>query len=150
MSKADSAGSKTPDLTLGVAVDSLTDGGTLLGHVGDDDVVLARADGRVFAVGAHCTHYHGPLAQGLIVGDTVRCPWHHACFSLQTGEALRAPALDPVARWRVEAVRDRARQFTPVDQPVGAVYVREKLASADSRPCSSAVGTPRSVVIVGG
>jgi hypothetical protein len=74
MSKADSAGSKTPDLTLGVAVDSLADGGTLLGHVGDDDVLLARADDRVFAVGAHCTHYHGPLAQGLVVGYTVRCP----------------------------------------------------------------------------
>ena len=74
MSKADSAASKTPDLTLGVAVDSLADGGTLLGHVGDDDVLLARAGDRVFAVGAHCTHYHGPLAEGLVVGDTVRCP----------------------------------------------------------------------------
>ena len=114
MSKADSAGSKTPDLTLGVAVDSLADGGTLLGHVGDDDVLLARADDRVFAVGAHCTHYHGPLAQGLVVGNTVRCPWHHACFSLETGEALRAPALDPIACWRVERRGDR-------------VFVREKM-----------------------
>jgi NADPH-dependent 2,4-dienoyl-CoA reductase/sulfur reductase-like enzyme/nitrite reductase/ring-hydroxylating ferredoxin subunit len=139
MSKADSAGSKTPDLTLGVAVDSLTDGGTLLGHVGDDDVVLARADGRVFAVGAHCTHYHGPLAQGLVVGDTVRCPWHHACFSLETGEALRAPALDPIACWRVERRGDR-------------VFVREKMPEpprASPEPASSGE-LPSSVVIVGG
>ena len=139
MSKADSAGSKTPDLTLGVAVDSLTDGDTLLGHVGDDDVVLARADGRVFAVGAHCTHYHGPLAEGLVVGDTVRCPWHHACFSLETGEALRAPALDPIACWRVERRGDR-------------VFVREKMPEpprASPEPASSGEH-PSSVVIVGG
>jgi len=139
-----------PDLAQGIELSRISDGTMLLGHARGEPVLLIRRGTDVFAIGAVCTHYGAPLVEGLIVGDTVRCPWHHACFSLQTGEALRAPALDPVARWRVEAVRDRARQFTPVDQPVGAVYVREKLASADSRPCSSAVGTPRSVVIVGG
>ena len=139
-----------PDLTQGIELSRIPDGTMLLGHARGEPVLLVRRGTDVFAIGAVCTHYGAPLVEGLIVGDTVRCPWHHACFSLQTGEALRAPALDPVSRWRVEAVRDRARQFTPVDQPVGAVYVREKLASADRRPCSSAVGTPRSVVIVGG
>src|SRR5262249_22973029 len=134
MSKADSGGSKTPDLTLGVAVDSLADGGTLLGHVGDDDVVLARVDDRVFAIGAHCTHYHGPLAEGLVVGETVRCPWHHACFSLRTGEALRAPALDWVSCWRAEKVGDK-------------VFVREKLSEPAKKPSGK---LPASVVIVGG
>src|SRR5437899_853544 len=99
---SDSGAPRAPDLTLGVAVDSLSSGESLLGRVGDDDVLLARAGERFFAVGAHCTHYHGPLAEGLVVGETVRCPLHHACFSLETGEALRAPALDPIACWRVE------------------------------------------------
>src|SRR5579864_4855722 len=139
-----------PDLAQGIELSRIPDGTMLLGHARGEPVLLVRRGTDVFAIGAVCTHYGAPLVEGLIVGDTVRCPWHHACFSLQTGEALRAPALDPVARWRVEAVRDRARQFTPVDQAVGVVYVRENLGRADYQPCSSAAGMPRSVVIVGG
>src|SRR5262245_48775027 len=89
-----------PDLSKGVAATALGNGDMLLGHVGDDEIVLARSGNELFAIGAHCTHYRGPLAEGLVVGDTVRCPLHHACFSLRTGEALRAPALDPIACWR--------------------------------------------------
>src|SRR5580765_1599683 len=88
-----------PDFALGYSVLDLADGGMVLGHVGAEDVVLARSGEHVFAVGAHCTHYHGPLADGVVVGNTVRCPWHHACFSLRDGDALRPPALDPVDCW---------------------------------------------------
>src|SRR6188768_3074525 len=104
---AESAGSSSTDLTRGIDAGSIADGSMILGHVGKEQVLLARIGDRLFAVGAHCTHYHGPLAEGLLVGDTVRCPWHHACFSLETGEALRAPALDPVACWRVERAGER-------------------------------------------
>ena len=92
---ADMEDTSKPDLKSGVSLDELADGGMIVGRVDDEDVILVRRGDELFAVGAHCTHYHGPLADGLIVGDTVRCPWHHACFSLRTGEALRAPALDP-------------------------------------------------------
>jgi NADPH-dependent 2,4-dienoyl-CoA reductase/sulfur reductase-like enzyme/nitrite reductase/ring-hydroxylating ferredoxin subunit len=139
-----------PDLAQGIELSTIPDGTMLLGHARGEPVLLIRRGTEVFAIGAICTHYGAPLEQGLLVGDTVRCPWHHACFSLRTGEALHAPALDPVSRWRIEAVRGRARQFTPVEQAVGAVYVREKLGSADRQSSSSAVGMPRSVVIVGG
>ena len=91
-----------PDLTEGIALDALLDGGMLVGHAGDEQILLVRRDKEVFAVGAQCTHYQGPLAEGLLVGDTLRCPWHHACFDLRTGEALRAPALSPIACWDVE------------------------------------------------
>src|SRR5437867_728030 len=136
MDNADEAA--RPDLSAGIAVSTLQDGGMLLGRAGGEDVLLARAGEAIFAVGAHCTHYHGPLADGLVVGDTVRCPWHHACFSLRSGEAVRAPALDPIACWRVERQGEMA-------------FVREKLpeprpAQAGSRPTPH----PSSVIIVGG
>jgi apoptosis-inducing factor 3 len=127
-----------PDLGQGVAISALPDSGMLLGKVGGEEVLLARAGDDLFAVGAHCTHYHGPLVDGLIVGDTVRCPWHHACFSLRSGEALRAPALDPIACWRVERQGEMA-------------FVREKLP--ELRPSSGVATparTPSSVIIVGG
>ena len=123
------------DLSAGLPITSLPDGGMVTGKVGDADVLLARAGNTFFAVGAHCTHYHGALAEGLIVGETVRCPLHHACFSLETGEALRAPALDPIGCWRVEQRGDR-------------LFVREKLP--ERQPSSSASGHPASIVIVGG
>src|SRR5262245_44769074 len=113
---AGSAERPSLDLAAGVALTDLRRDGTLLGRVGDDDVLLVRVGDRLFAVGASCTHYHGNLADGLIVDTTVRCPLHHACFSLETGEALRAPALDPIACWRVERQGD-------------TVYVRERISS---------------------
>jgi len=132
--------SAKPDLKAGFPFDKLKDGGMILGQVDGEDVILVRRGDKLFAVGAACTHYHGPLAEGLIVGETVRCPWHHACFSLRTGEALRAPALDPVACWRVERIGDEA-------------YVREKLAAPTPK---ATLGTqtshnlPSSIVIIGG
>jgi apoptosis-inducing factor 3 len=92
---------------------------------------------EVFAIGALCAHYHGPLVDGLVVDDTVRCPWHHACFDLRTGEALRAPALSPVASWSVE-------------QRDGKIFVREK-RSQPKQPRGKAAGKlPGRIVIVGG
>ena len=124
-----------PDLAEGVALADFRDG-KLAGHVGDDEILLVRSDSEVFAVAAHCTHYHGPLADGLVVGDSVRCPWHHACFDLRSGEAVRAPALSPLACWRVEQRGDR-------------VFVREKLAQPKPRHKAPA-GAPEKIVIVGG
>jgi apoptosis-inducing factor 3 len=126
-----------PDFSQGVPLADIAEGGMLAGHAAGEAVLLARSGREVFAIGAECTHYHGPLAEGLLVGETVRCPWHHACFSLRTGEALRAPALDPVACWRVE-------------QQDGTVFVREKLEPATRAAPAQARAQPESVVIIGG
>ena len=125
-----------PDLAQGVRLDDLADGHMLAGHVGDEQVLLARVGQEVFAVGAQCSHYHGPLAEGLMVGDTVRCPWHHACFSLRTGEAVRAPAFAPLDCWSVE---QRDGKVFVKDKRAGRATVRVRLATAPGR-----------IVIVGG
>ena len=132
--------SAKPDLKTGFPADNLPDGGMILGQADGEEVIVTRRGDEFFAVGAFCTHYHGPLADGLLVGETLRCPWHHACFSLRTGEALRAPALDPIACWRVERIGDQ-------------VYVREKLAEAPPKATLAAPPSytlPASVVILGG
>jgi NADPH-dependent 2,4-dienoyl-CoA reductase/sulfur reductase-like enzyme/nitrite reductase/ring-hydroxylating ferredoxin subunit len=129
-----------PDLTQGVPVGDVPDGGMIAGHVGDEAVLLARRGGEFFAIGSTCSHYSGPLADGLVVGDTVRCPWHHARFSLRTGEAIGAPAFNPMSCWHVERRADK-------------VFVREKLPTVDQRRSGSAKaprGKAENVVIVGG
>jgi 3-phenylpropionate/trans-cinnamate dioxygenase ferredoxin reductase subunit len=122
------------DLARGVSADSIAEGGILAGRVGDQDVLLVRNAGQFYAVRAQCTHYRGPLAEGILVGNTIRCPLHHACFDLATGDALRAPALDPLPCWRVE------RQGP-------TVFVRELLPTPAAKTPASA---PSSIVIVGG
>src|ERR1043166_5537539 len=131
---------KGPDLGQGVPLGEVPDGGMVGGHVGDDVVLLARRGNQFFAIGATCSHYGGPLAEGLVVDDTVRCPWHNACFALRTGEAIAAPAFNPVPCWRVET-RD------------GKVFVGEKIEPPDRRrpvKARSRSGKPERMVIVGG
>ena len=128
-----------PDFTAGIPAARLADGKPLLGHVGPEAVLLTRFGGEYAAVGAVCAHYHGPLHQGLMVGETVRCPWHHACFSLRSGEVLAAPGLGSLPRWKVET-QD------------GTVYVREKLAplAGSLRRAPAGSKSPASVLIIGG
>ena len=124
-----------PDLAQGVALSSFT-GETLLGHVGDEAVLLVRSGAEILAIDAHCSHYHGPLAEGLVVGGTIRCPWHHACFDLRTGEATRAPALNALAVWQVEHEGDR-------------IFVRQKRQQPQPN-LKAPSDAPGKIVIIGG
>jgi apoptosis-inducing factor 3 len=122
-----------PDLAAGVEVAQLAESTRFLGHVHGDAVMLVRRGDVIHALGATCTHYSGPLADGLVVGNTVRCPWHHACFDLRTGEALGAPALDPVPCYEVLRRGDR-------------VIVGAKQPPAQPKPPPK---SPTRIVIVG-
>src|SRR5579859_1458568 len=123
-----------PDFGAGVEFAKLPEGAPLLGHAEGEAVVVVRRGDDAFAVGATCTHYGGPLAEGLVDGDTIRCPWHHACYSLRTGEALAAPALNDVACWSVERRADK-------------LVVLSKKEATKKEPSPS---HPKRIVIVGG
>lgn len=129
-----------PDFGLGVPIDQLSDGQMVAGHAGGEAVLVMRRGAEFFAIGAHCTHYGAPLSEGLVVGDTVRCPWHHACFDLRTGDAVRAPALKGLSRWATE-------------QREGLLFVKETLPTAEDARSragkSPRSGAPSSVIIVG-
>jgi NADPH-dependent 2,4-dienoyl-CoA reductase/sulfur reductase-like enzyme/nitrite reductase/ring-hydroxylating ferredoxin subunit len=124
-----------PDLTQGIALSDFS-GATLLGHVGDEEILLVRSGSEIFAIDAQCSHYHGPLAEGLVTGESIRCPWHHACFDLRTGEAAHAPALGPLAVWKVEHRGDRVVVCEKREQPKPNV--------------KGPIEAPDSIVIVGG
>jgi nitrite reductase/ring-hydroxylating ferredoxin subunit len=122
-----------PDLGQGIDESELADGAMLVGHKDGEGVLLARRGSDVFAIGSTCTHYSGPLGEGLLVGDTVRCPWHHACFSLHTGDAIAAPALNPVACYSVKKSEGKLYVLGKVDVP-------KRIAPS---------GAPDSIAIVG-
>ena len=127
-----------PDLAAGIDASQLADGAMLAGRVGDDAVLLARVGGRCFAIGATCTHYGGPLAEGVLDGETVHCPWHHAVFNLKTGVAVGPPAIDSQPCWRVEEKDGRVR-----------VLEKQPPAATPKAPDARRTTTPASVVIVG-
>ena len=122
-----------PDFEKGCETEKLRDGEMLLGHAFGEPVLVARRGEELFAIGATCTHYGGPLAKGLMVDCTVRCPWHHARFDLRTGEAIAAPALNDVACYNIEKRGDRFFVTGKFDKKV------------ERKPKSS----PTSVVIIG-
>ncbi len=124
------------DLKSGIAASDLPDGGVIVGEVDGEAVVLVRRGKDFYAIGATCTHYGGPLGEGLVVGDTIRCPWHHACFDLRTGEPLHAPALNPVPVWEVKS-GDR-------------IVVTQKQVAAGFSPPVGTKTAPTRIAIVGG
>lgn len=125
-----------PDLRAGVRLADIPLHGVLAGHVDGEPVLLARLDDGLHAVDGVCTHYGAPLGEGLAADGMIHCPWHHACFSLRTGAALKAPAFAPLAKWRVETIGER-------------VFVRERDdTQAPSVPAPAM--QPERIVIVGG
>ena len=124
-----------PDFKRGVPQEDVVEGKPLLGHFDGEGVIVVRKGRELMAIGASCTHYGGPLAEGLVVGETIRCPWHHACFSLRTGEVTRGPALSNAQCWKIE-------------ERHGRVYIAGKTTVRVTKRSSR--GGPKKIVIIGG
>src|SRR5436190_719181 len=132
-----------------IRVDELPDGGMIAGKVGDDDVLLARRGDEYFALDAHCTHWHGPLAEGVLVGETVRCPWHHACFDLRTGVAIAAPAMRPLRTFTVTREGDIVRVSSVAQSRGRAVAQQNHPSTAQPRDRATEDAAPQHIVILG-
>ena len=83
--------------------------------IGETRVLLARVDGRFHAVSAVCTHYGGPLAEGVLCGTRVMCPWHHAVFNVVNGDMVEPPALDALTCYDVRVEGERVLVGVPED-----------------------------------
>ena len=123
------------DFSAGISLEDLATNATIAGRVGNEAVLLSKFEDGLFAVSGSCTHYHADLADGLLSRGTVRCPWHHACFDLRSGRALRAPALDALDTWLVEVEGNIA-------------FVRRKLERKSSEQRHA--GDAKKIVIIGG
>jgi NADPH-dependent 2,4-dienoyl-CoA reductase/sulfur reductase-like enzyme/nitrite reductase/ring-hydroxylating ferredoxin subunit len=147
-----------PDLKAGVDLESLAENSPLLGHFEGEAVLLVRQGENIYATGATCTHYNGPLTEGLVVGDTIRCPWHHARFSLRTGEAEAAPALNPVAcfvvrrengKVKIDRKRDVTFQVACPRNPDSVVIVGAGAAGASCADMLRTKGYSGPITLVG-
>src|SRR5438552_16837122 len=126
-----------PDLELGIEENDVREGRPVIGHARGEAVLVVRDKGALYAVGASCTHYGGPLGEGLVADGKVHCPWHHACFDLRTGQVEGPPALNPIACYRIEKKGSR-------------VQVGPRLPEPASTAAASGPGLgPENIVIVG-
>jgi chlorite dismutase len=84
------------------AVSELREGTSRMVYFGGEQVALFNVAGEVRAVGNRCSHAHGPLAEGIVEGTCVTCPWHGSRFELTSGQPQGGPAVKPVATYRVK------------------------------------------------
>ncbi len=139
------------------SVHDLADGEMRTVTVGGTEVLLSRVDGAFYACGAHCTHYGAPLADGVLWGRTVICPWHHAQFDVTDGALQEPPALDALSRYhaRVEGddvfvrVPDTVLDSGAETTPKGAAY-RESGGETPDMAERDFGAHPQTFVILGG
>lgn len=149
---------KGPDLSEPLDRSTLNEQEPFLGHFDGKQVVLVREGEIVYAVGAQCTHYGGPLNKGIVGDGFIRCPWHHAHFCLKDGSA-RGPALDSIPCYevvhegetvRIERARESKRPPAPQTEVKSIVIVG---AGAAGNACAETLrrcGFDRKITLVGG
>ena len=122
-------------MTFQVAQQSdLQDGELKAVKAGDTDLLLVRTGSHIAAFQANCPHKGAPLAQGVLNGSRLMCPWHHACFSAQTGDLLEPPSLDALAHFEVIHKGDALFVTLPDGDDVPKDRLPELAAPDDADP----------------
>lgn len=81
----------------------------------DQKVLLVKINGKFHAMGGLCPHYGAPLHEGILSGDRIVCPWHHAAYDARSGDLKEPPSLDALAHY--EARVDGENVIVRVPEP---------------------------------
>ncbi len=90
------------EYTKVLSLQELPEGGKVQVDVDGEEIGLFRVDGKVYAINNICSHARAPLSDGELEGYEIACPLHGARFDIRTGEALTAPAFEPVSCYEVK------------------------------------------------
>jgi len=139
--------SDVPDLPEEVeavvcAGDQVQEGAMKEVEVEGHKVLVLRQQGELRAFSGTCTHYGAPLVRGALGDNSIRCPWHGACFSSKTGDIEDFPGLDSLACFRAE---EREGKVVVTAGRKELVRGRRELR-ARGQPC----GEEETVLVVGG
>jgi uncharacterized membrane protein/nitrite reductase/ring-hydroxylating ferredoxin subunit len=71
-------------------------------HINGKRIVIGRTDTGFSAFEDRCTHRGGTLADGVMIGDTVQCPWHGSQFNINSGDVSAGPAKENIKTFKIE------------------------------------------------
>jgi len=78
------------------ATSEIEEDGQMFVELDGEDILLVKHDGEYHAVAYLCSHAEFSLEGGSLQNGCITCPYHGAEFSLTSGEALAAPAYEPI------------------------------------------------------
>ena len=113
--------------------------------VGDDkQILVARHEGKLYAIGSKCSHYGYPLAKGVKCENEVVCPLHDATFDIRTGKVIRGPGLDGLPTYPVR-VDKNGEVFVSIPSTSDSLPAKVGAVMSKRDPKN-----PNTFVIVGG
>ena len=140
-----------PDFVRVASTADLADGEMRQVQADGTDVLLSRVGGAFHACTAFCTHYGAPLADGVLDGTTVVCPWHHAAFDVASGALCEPPAPDALRTFEVRVDGDDVLVRVPDDADAhgkGIPY-RESDGETPAMAAADASGDDRLFLLLG-
>ena len=122
-------------LTKVATLAELAPGTARMVEVNGKEVALFNVDGKVYATTNICPHQGGPMAEGMIEGTTVVCPWHAWSFDICTGVSPVNPRAK-LEKYSVK-VEGQGRSYTIVDERHRAYTDAEERGSEPAGPKGS-------------
>lgn len=60
---------------------------------GENEILIANVEGHIYAMNNRCGHMNASLADGVLKGNIVTCPFHSSKFDVTTGKKVSDPVL---------------------------------------------------------